>query len=75
MGKLSDFFPSSAIQGMLAAIGLIILGKQFHIMLAHKISRENTIDYLLEIPYTIKDAVLYKNEGLIYRSLNMLSML
>ena len=66
MGKLSDFFPSSAIQGMLAAIGLIILGKQFHIMLAHKISRENTIDYLLEIPYTIKDAVLYNNEGLIY---------
>jgi len=66
LGKLADFFPSSAIQGMLAAIGLIILGKQFHIMLAHKISRENTIDYLLEIPYTIKDAVLYDNEGLIY---------
>ena len=66
LGKLSDFFPSSAIQGMLAAIGLIILGKQFHIMLAHKISRESTIDYLLEIPFTIKDAVLYNNEGLIY---------
>jgi MFS superfamily sulfate permease-like transporter len=37
MGKLADFFPSSAIQGMLAAIGLIILGKQFHIMMGNQI--------------------------------------
>ncbi|MBV7269098.1 SulP family inorganic anion transporter [Winogradskyella luteola] len=69
MGKLADFFPSSAIQGMLAAIGLIILGKQFHIMLAHKIKREDTIDYLLEIPYTINDAVHYNNEGLIFAAI------
>ncbi len=69
LGKLADFFPSSAIQGMLAAIGLIILGKQFHIMLAHKIKREDTIDYLLEIPYTIKDAFNYTNEGLIYAAI------
>jgi MFS superfamily sulfate permease-like transporter len=69
MGKLSDFFPSSAIQGMLAAIGLIILAKQFHIMLAHKIKREDTIDYLLEIPYTINDAIHYNNEGLIYAAI------
>ncbi|MBT8270144.1 MAG: SulP family inorganic anion transporter, partial [Bacteroidia bacterium] len=46
MGKLSDFFPSSAIQGMLAAIGLIILGKQFHIMLGNRIQRETSIDYI-----------------------------
>lgn len=69
MGTLADFFPSSAIQGMLAAIGLIILGKQFHIMLAHKIKRSNTIDYLIEIPYTIKDAIYYENKGLIYAAL------
>ncbi|MGB5418667.1 SulP family inorganic anion transporter [Algibacter sp.] len=66
MGALADFFPSSAIQGMLAAIGLIILGKQFHIMLAHKIKRADTIDYLLEIPFTINDAVHYENKGLIF---------
>lgn len=66
MGNLADFFPSSAIQGMLAAIGLIILGKQFHIMLGHKISRENTIDYLIEIPFTINNALFYDNTGLIY---------
>ncbi|WP_308991717.1 SulP family inorganic anion transporter [Mariniflexile litorale] len=69
MGKLSDFFPSSAIQGMLAAIGLIILGKQFHIMFAHKIKRDDTLDYLFEIPVTINDALHYKNEGLIYAAL------
>ncbi|GAA4801995.1 SulP family inorganic anion transporter [Litoribaculum gwangyangense] len=69
MGTLADFFPSSAIQGMLAAIGLIILGKQFHIMLAHRINREDTIDYLLEIPNTINDAFHYGTDGLIYAAL------
>ncbi|WP_341214705.1 SulP family inorganic anion transporter [uncultured Wocania sp.] len=69
MGTLADFFPSSAIQGMLAAIGLIILGKQFHIMLAHKIKREDTVDYLFEIPFSINDAIHYENKGLIYAAL------
>ncbi|WP_406685279.1 SulP family inorganic anion transporter [Seonamhaeicola sp. MEBiC1930] len=69
MGKLANFFPSSAIQGMLAAIGLIILGKQFHIMLAHKIKREDTLDYLIEIPFTLNDMVHYENKGLIYAAL------
>ncbi|MGB1307959.1 MAG: SulP family inorganic anion transporter [Oceanihabitans sp.] len=69
LGKLADFFPSSAIQGMLAAIGLIILGKQFHIMLANKISREDTIDYLLEIPTTINQVIHFKDTGLIYAAI------
>ena len=69
MGKLADFFPSSAIQGMLAAIGLIILGKQFHIMMAHKIKREDTIDYLIEIPFTINDAIHYDKTGIIYAAI------
>ena len=69
MGKLANFFPSSAIQGMLAAIGLIILGKQFHIMLAHKIKREDTLDYLFEIPFTINDAIHYENKGFIFAAL------
>lgn len=64
MGKLADFFPSSAIQGMLAAIGLIILGKQFHIMLGNKISRDSNIDYLLEIPNTVFGAFSYSDKGL-----------
>ena len=63
LGKLADYFPSSAIQGMLAAIGLIILGKQFHIMLGNKIVRDSGIDYLLEIPNTIITVFQFEDTG------------
>jgi len=69
MGKLADYFPSSAIQGMLAAIGLIILGKQFHIMLGNKITKNSGIDYLLEIPNTIISVFHFEDKGLIYAAL------
>jgi carbonic anhydrase len=69
LGKLADYFPSSAIQGVLAAIGLIILGKQFHIMLGNKITREDGIDYLLEIPNTLITVVNYQDRGLIYAAI------
>ena len=32
LGILADLFPSSAIQGLLAGIGIIIIAQQFHIM-------------------------------------------
>lgn len=69
MGKLADFFPSSAIQGMLAAIGLIILGKQFHIMLGNKLSLDGSIDYLLAIPKTIIGVFHYQNHGYLYAAI------
>ena len=66
LGKLADFFPSSAIQGLLAAIGLIILGKQFHIMLGNRITRDSTIDYLMEIPKTLIGILDYQDPGLLF---------
>ncbi|GAA4280253.1 SulP family inorganic anion transporter [Gaetbulibacter aestuarii] len=69
MGALSDFFPSSAIQGMLAAIGLIILGKQFHIMFGNKIQRDTALEYLYAIPSTINKAINHETEGLVYAAL------
>ena len=69
MGKLADFFPSSAIQGMLAAIGLIILGKQFHIMLANKLTLESSIDYLLAIPNTLNRVLHFEDNSLIFAAI------
>ncbi|MDB4144377.1 SulP family inorganic anion transporter [Flavobacteriaceae bacterium] len=69
LGKLADYFPSSAIQGMLAAIGLIILGKQFHIMMGNKIVRANGIEYLIEIPNTIITVINFQDKSLIYAAL------
>ncbi|MBL6655858.1 MAG: SulP family inorganic anion transporter [Flavobacteriaceae bacterium] len=53
MGRLSDFFPSSAIQGMLAAIGLGILAKQFHVMLGLERGKASIAELLLSIPEMI----------------------
>lgn len=50
MGRLADFFPASAIEGMLAAIGIGILAKQFHIMIGHNNEHGSIISLLIQIP-------------------------
>lgn len=52
-GKLNAYFPASVVHGMLAAIGLIIMVKQIHVLLgAHPVSRD-LIGSLLEIPHSL----------------------
>lgn len=58
MGILSDFFPSSAIQGMLAAIGIGIFAKQFHVMFGYVDIKGSTVELLLKIPETLYNFVV-----------------
>ena len=59
LGKLSDFFPLSVIHGMLAAIGLIIISKQLHILLGINPVGEDgkplvePVELLEALPHTI----------------------
>lgn len=53
-GGLSDYFPSSALQGLLAAIGLIIMAKQLHVMLGEMNPAGNTTwQYLMSFPESV----------------------
>jgi MFS superfamily sulfate permease-like transporter len=70
LGKLSNYFPASAIQGMLAAIGLIILGKQFHIMMGNRISKNGNLEYLTAIPETIINSFTYQDRSLTFAMLS-----
>ena len=53
LGNLSEFFPASALQGMLAAIGLGILAKQFHLMMGISDVSGDTLQQLLQIPKSV----------------------
>ena len=66
LGALSEFFPATALQGMLAAIGLGILAKQFHVMLGYAGVKGSTVDLLLSIPESIQQWIgLWGSEALL----------
>ncbi|MEF3365363.1 SulP family inorganic anion transporter [Methylocystis sp. 9N] len=54
-GKMSAFFPSSAVHGMLAAIGVIIMSKQIHVMLGVKPDADTLFQTIGAIPSSIRD--------------------
>lgn len=70
-GKLSDFFPLSAVHGMLAAIGLIIISKQIHIIAGINPTTEDgksmvePLELLELIPNTLSHFFLHKEVAII----------
>ena len=53
LGALSEFFPSSALQGMLAAIGVGILSKQVHVMIGITSVSGKPLEVLSKIPESL----------------------
>jgi MFS superfamily sulfate permease-like transporter len=58
MGRFAAFFPGSAIHGMLAAIGIIIVSKQIHILLGKSPKSKEPLELLMEIPHSLQTANL-----------------
>ena len=53
-GRLSSFFPASVVHGMLAAIGIIIMAKQVHVMLGTTPEKGSSLfSTIAQIPHSI----------------------
>jgi len=52
-GEFSSFFPASVVQGMLTAMGIVIIGKQSHVMLGATPEPGSLFSTLLQIPDSI----------------------
>lgn len=69
LGSLGDFFPASAIQGMLAAIGIGIFAKQIHVMFGNLNAKGSIIDLLLQVPQGIIDLIKTDNSSVFFAGL------
>lgn len=57
LGRLADTFPTAVVQGLLAAIGLMILGRQLHVVLGAEVWGSTPFEVLMDVP----DALLRWN--------------
>ncbi|WP_317896871.1 SulP family inorganic anion transporter [Aurantibacillus circumpalustris] len=57
IGYIGNFFSASALQGMLSAIGLIIMSKQAHIMLGNMRISGDPIHLLAKFPQSIYELI------------------
>lgn len=71
MGKFGDFFPSAAVHGMLAAIGIIIMIKQFFVAAGVSVHGHEFFEILTEVP----SAFFHSNPEVIFIGLVSLSIL
>jgi MFS superfamily sulfate permease-like transporter len=53
LGQLSAFFPASVVHGMLAAIGLIIIATQSHVMLGVTPEPGSLFSTIVQIPHSL----------------------
>lgn len=55
-GRLSSFFPASVVHGMLAAIGIIIMAKQIHVMLGTTPEKGSSLfSTIAQIPHSLME--------------------
>ena len=70
-GELSSFFPASVVQGMLTAMGFVIIAKQSHVMLGVIPEPGNLFSTIAQIPHSF----LYSTDKIAFIGLSGLAIL